>query len=215
MAEWITDPIIITVLLTIAGMAMVLELFSPRIGVPGLIGMAALLLFFYGHLSAGLAGGGTLILFIAGIVLIFLEFFLPGAIAGTLGIAALVGSLFLAGENTFQMAISIIISIFFSTVLFFLLIKVFHKKMVLFNRMVLFDSARKEDGYVSNANRSDLLGREGVALTVLRPSGTAIFNSERIAVVSEGSYIPQDSRILVVKVEGARIVVREMERKSV
>jgi len=213
MAGWITDPITITVLLSIAGMAMVLELFSPRIGLPGLVGMAALILFFYGHFAAGLAGTGTILLFIAGIVLIFLEFFLPGAVAGTAGIAALVGSLFWAGENTFQMAISIIIALFFSIVLFILLIKVFHQKMVLFNRMVLMEAARKEDGYVTNVNRTELLGQEGRALTVLRPSGTGVFNKERITVVTEGSYIPQDCPIKVIKVEGARIVVREVEDK--
>ncbi|MDP4162136.1 MAG: NfeD family protein [Bacillota bacterium] len=213
MVEWITNPIVFTLLLTIAGMAMVLELFSQRVGLPGLIGMSALLLFFYGHFTAGMAGVGTLLLFVSGLLLIFLEFFLPGAVAGTIGVAALVGSLFLAGENTFQMAIAILISIFFSTVLFILLIKMFHKKMVLFNRLVLFESAKKEDGYVSNKNRMDLLGQKGIALTMLRPSGTAMFQNERITVVTEGGFIPRNSPIKVILVEGARIVVRELEKE--
>ena len=75
--------------------------------------------------------------------------------------------------------------------------------------MILFDSARKEDGYVSNVNRTDLLGVEGITLTILRPSGTAIINDERIDVVSEGGFIPKNTKVKVVKVEGARIVVRE------
>lgn len=212
MTEFITDPIVVTVLLCIAGMAMVLELFSPRIGLPGLIGLSALLLFFYGHFMAGLAGFGTLALFIAGIILIFLEFFLPGAVAGTLGIAALVGSLFMAGESTFQIGVSLLISISFSIVLFFLLIKVFHKKMTLFNSMVLFDTARKEDGYVSNENRTDLMGREGFAQTVLRPAGTAIFGNERVDVVTEGSFIAQNAKVRVIEVEGPRVVVREIKK---
>ncbi|WP_059171181.1 nodulation protein NfeD [Bacillus sp. FJAT-27445] len=211
MAEFITDPIVVTILLSIAGMAFVLELFSPRIGLPGLVGLSALLLFFYGHFMAGLAGFGTLALFVVGIVLIFMEFFLPGAVAGTLGIAALVGSLFLAGGNTFQMGVSLLISILFSIVLFILLIKVFHKKMTLFNSMVLFDSARKEDGYVSNENRTDLMGKEGIAQTVLRPSGTAIINNERVDVVTEGSFISQNARVKVIEVEGPRVVVREIK----
>ncbi|OCA91155.1 nodulation efficiency protein NfeD [Bacillus sp. FJAT-27225] len=209
MAEFITDPIVVTILLTIAGMAMVLELFSPRIGLPGLIGLSALLLFFYGHFLAGLAGFGTLALFIAGLILIFLEFFLPGAVAGTLGVAALIGSLFLAGESTLQMGISLVISIFFSIVFFIMLVKVFHKKMALFNSMVLFDTARKEDGYVTNVNRTDLLGSEGTALTVLRPSGTAVINNERVDVVTEGSFIPKGATVKVIEVEGPRVVVRE------
>jgi membrane-bound ClpP family serine protease len=210
MIEFLTDPIVVTLLLTTAGAAIVYELFSSRFGVSGFIGLFALLLFFYGHFQAGLAGFGTIMLFAVGIMLIFLEFFLPGAISGTLGLAALIASLFLAGENPLSMGISIFISICVSIAVLFFMIKVMGKKMVLFNRMILFDTAKKEDGYVSNINRIDLLGKEGMALTVLRPSGTAVFNNERIDVVSEGSFIDQNAKITVIKVEGVRIVVREV-----
>ncbi|WP_155925397.1 NfeD family protein [Bacillus sp. UNC438CL73TsuS30] len=211
MAAFLTDPIVITVLLTIAGVGIVMELFSPKFGIPGFIGVFALLLFFYGHYLAGLAGVGSFVLFVAGIILIFLELFLPGAISGTLGLAALIFSLFLAGGDTLQMGISILIALFFSILMFFIMIKIFGKKLVLFNKMILFDSARKEDGYVSNINRTDLLGMEGTALTILRPAGTAIFNTERVDVVSEGGFIDQHAKIKVIKVEGARIVVREIK----
>ncbi|WML45353.1 NfeD family protein [Neobacillus sp. PS3-40] len=214
MVELIINPIIVTALLTIAGIGIVLELFSPRFGIPGFIGITALLIYFYGHFQAGLAGYGTIALFVTGMVLIFLEFFLPGAIAGTLGVAALIASLFLAGGTGLTIGISLLLSLFLSIVFFFIMVKFFDKRIMLFNKMVLFDSARKEDGYVSNENRVDLLGMEGVALTTLRPAGTAIFNDERIDVVSEGSFIAQHSKVTVIKVEGARIVVREQSSKK-
>ncbi len=210
MVEFLTNPIVVTLLLTIAGTAIVYELFSSKFGISGFIGLFALLLFFYGHFQAGLAGFGTIMLFAVGIMLIFLEFFLPGAISGTLGLAALIASLFIAGENPLNMGISIFIAIGISIAVLFFMIKVLGKKMVLFNRMILFDSAKKEDGYVSNVNRTDLLGKEGIALTVLRPSGTAVFNNERIDVVSEGDFIDQNAKITVIKVEGVRIVVRKV-----
>ena len=140
MIEFLTDPIVVTLLLTIAGAAIVYELFSSRFGISGFIGLFALLLFFYGHFQAGLAGFGTIMLFALGILLIFLEFFLPGAISGTLGLAALIASLFLAGENPLSIGISIFISICISIALLFFMIKVLGKRMVLFNRMILFDS---------------------------------------------------------------------------
>jgi membrane-bound ClpP family serine protease len=211
MIEFLINPIVVTILLSIAGIGIVMELFSPKFGVPGSIGTFALLLFFYGHFQAGFVGFESIILFVIGIILIFLELFLPGAISGALGFIALILSLFLAGEDTMQMGISIFIALFLSIVVFFLMIKVFEKKLVLFNKMVLFDSARKEDGYVSNINRTDLLGLEGIALTILRPAGTVIINSERVDVVSEGGFIYQNARVKVIKVEGARIVVRELK----
>jgi len=211
MIEFLTDPIVVTVLLTIAGVGIVLELFSTKFGIAGFIGLLALILFFYGHFQAGLAGYGTLTLFVAGILLIFLEFFLPGAVAGTLGVAALILSLFIAGEDALQIGVSIFIAIMISIFVFFMMIKIFGRKLVLFNKMVLFDTARKEDGYASNINRTDLLGKVGTALTILRPAGTIIIHNERIDVVSEGDFIEQNAKVKVIKVEGARIVVREVK----
>jgi len=211
MIEFLTNPVVVTILLTIAGVGIVLELFTAKFGIAGLIGILALILFFYGHFQAGLAGFGTLILFAAGILLIFLEFFLPGAIAGTLGFTALLLSLFLAGKDALQMGVSILIAIAVSIFIFFLMIKTFGKKLVLFNKMVLSDSARKEDGYVSNINRTDLLGMEGRALTILRPAGTIVINNERVDAVTEGGFIEKNALVKVVKVEGVRIVVREVQ----
>ncbi|MEH7353201.1 NfeD family protein [Neobacillus drentensis] len=211
MIEFITNPIVVTVLLTIAGVGIVLELFSTKFGIAGFIGVFALIVFFYGHFQAGLAGYGTLTLFVVGILLIFLEFFLPGAVAGTLGVAALILSLFIAGEDAMQIGVSIFIAIMISIFVFFMMIKIFGRKLVLFNKMVLFDTARKEDGYVSNINRTDLLGKVGTALTILRPAGTIIIHNERIDVVSEGDFIEQNTKVKVIKVEGARIVVREVK----
>ncbi|MBO0959452.1 nodulation efficiency protein NfeD [Neobacillus sp. MM2021_6] len=211
MIEFLTDPIVVTILLTIAGVGIVLELFSAKIGIAGFIGVFALILFFYGHFQAGLAGYGTLTLFVAGILLIFLEFFLPGAVAGTLGVAALILSLFLAGEDAMQIGVSIFIAIMISIIVFFMMIKTFGKKLVLFNKMVLSEIARKEDGYVSNINRTDLLGKVGTALTILRPAGTIIIHNERVDAISEGGFIEQNAKVKVIKVEGARIVVREVK----
>ncbi|MEH7303921.1 NfeD family protein [Neobacillus drentensis] len=211
MTEFLTDPIVVTILLSIAGIGIVLELFSSKFGVAGFIGVMALIFFFYGHFQAGLAGYGTLLLFVAGLILLFLELFLPGAVSGTLGAIALILSLFLAGEDAIQIGVSILIAIFLSVLVFFTMVKIFNKKLVLFNKMVLFESAKKEDGYVSNINRTDLLGMEGKALTILRPAGTVIINNERVDVVSEGGFIEQNALVKVIKVEGARIVVRELD----
>jgi len=53
-----------------------------------------------------------------------------------------------------------------------------------------------------------LLGLEGVALTDLRPSGTAQVGEERRTVVAETGTIGRGAAVKVVAVEGYRIVVR-------
>ncbi|MDZ5470939.1 nodulation protein NfeD (plasmid) [Bacillus sp. 31A1R] len=208
LARFITHPVVVPILLSIGSLGLVLELYSPGFGIPGLMGLSALLLFFYGHLVAGLAGYETLILFVLGIGLMVLELFIPGGIAGIIGFISILASLFLATDNIVHMGISILISIGISILASILMVKVFGKKMKFFKKIILTDSTNTESGYVSNKTRTDLIGVEGYTLTALRPSGTILIEDERIDVVSEGSFIEKNTRVKVVKAEGSRIVVR-------
>nr|WP_108669602.1 nodulation protein NfeD [Peribacillus acanthi] len=210
-ARFITHPVVVPILLTIGSLGLVVELYSPGFGLPGFMGLSSLLLFFYGHMVAGLAGYEALLLFAIGIVLIVLELFLPGAIWGVLGVTAVLGSLFLASGNIVHMAISILIAIVVSLMVSIIMVKVFGKKMKFLRRIILTDATKTEQGYVSNQNRLDLIGREGLALTDLRPSGTVLFDEERVDVVTEGSFIKKGSKVKVLKTEGARVVVRILE----
>ncbi|WP_375540544.1 NfeD family protein [Peribacillus simplex] len=210
LARFLTNPIVVPILLTIAGIGIVMELFSPGFGIPGVIGITSLVLFFYGHLVAGITGYESLAMFIIGVILVLVEFFIPGGIIGLLGFTAIVGSLFLATGDPVHMTISLLIAVTVSILVFILLVKVFGKQMKFFRKMILTDATKTEQGYVSNPNRLDLLGVEGKALTDLRPSGTALVKEERVDVVTEGSFISKGSSIIIIKVEGSRVVVREI-----
>nr|WP_313886494.1 nodulation protein NfeD [Bacillus sp. SD088] len=210
LAKLVTNPVVVPILLSIASLGLVLELYTPGFGVAGGMGLTALILFFFGHYIAGLAGYETLILFILGIILIVAEFFLPGGIAGLLGAVAIIGSIIMAGQNTVYMAISVIIALFLAAVAIIIMIKVLGKRMKFFKKLILKDSTNTESGYVSNVNRLDLIGREGIALTDLRPSGTVTVDDERLDVVAEGSYIEANTKVKIIKAEGSRIVVREI-----
>ena len=209
LAKLVTNPVVVPILLSIASLGLVLELYTPGFGVAGGMGLTALVLFFYGHYIAGLAGYETLILFILGIILVVAEFFLPGGIAGLLGAVAIIGSIIMAGQNTVYMAVSVIIALFLAAVAIIIMIKVFGKRMKFFKKLILTDSTNTESGYVSNVNRLDLIGREGIALTDLRPSGTVVIDDERLDVVAEG-YIEAKTKVRIIKAEGSRIVVREV-----
>lgn len=209
-ARFLTHPIVIPILLSIASLGLVVELYSPGFGVPGTMGVTALLLFFYGHLVAGFAGYETLFLFLAGIALIILELFLPGGIVGVIGLICVVVSLFLAAGSFTEMAISILIATAVSTIAVILLTKVLGKRMKFFKKFILTDSTNKESGYVSNETREDLVGQIAVTATALRPSGTIVLGDERIDVVSEGAFIDKDEQVKIVKAEGSRIVVRKV-----
>ncbi|KZN98790.1 NfeD family protein [Pseudobacillus badius] len=210
-ARFVTNPIVVPILLSLASLGLVLELYSPGFGLPGSVGLASLLLFFYGHLVAGLAGYESVLLFIIGAVLVVAELFLPGGIAGILGFSGLAGSILLAGDNVKWMGVSLVIAMAISITAMILMVKVFGKKMKFFKKMILNDATNTESGYVSNVNRSELLGKTGITKTPFRPSGTMMMEKERIDAVSEGGFIAPGKEVVVVKVEGARIVVREID----
>jgi membrane-bound serine protease (ClpP class) len=209
-ARFITHPVVVPILLSIGSLGLVVELYSPGFGIPGFMGLTSLFLFFYGHLVAGLAGMESLILFVLGIILIIAEFFVAGGIMGILGFVSIITSLYIASGNFVHMTISLLTAFAVSITASILLVKVFGKRMNIFKKLILRDSTNTESGYVSNKSRAELLGLEGVAITTLRPSGTAIIGEERLDVVTEGGYITKGQKVKVVKVEGSRIVVREL-----
>ncbi|WP_412059610.1 NfeD family protein [Metabacillus idriensis] len=209
-ARFVTNPIVIPILLSIGSLGLIVELYTPGFGLPGFMGLTSLFLFFYGHYIAGLAGLETVILFIVGLILVFAEIFVPGGIIGFIGFGAILLSFFIATDDIGYMAFSLVVAFLVAISAAIIFVKVFGKRMNIFKKLILRDSANTESGYVSNRNRLELIGKTGIALTSMRPSGTALIDDERIDVVTEGTYIKKDQKVKIVKVEGSRVVVREI-----
>lgn len=214
MARFITNPVVVPILLSVASLGLIVELYSPGFGVPGSMGLTALFLFFYGHTVAGLAGYETLLLFLLGVALIIAEFFVAGGIAGIFGVLAIIGSILLAGTNLAFMAVSVLIAIAVALIGAVVIMKFFGKKLHLLNKIILMDTMDTESGYVSNKNRNELLQKVATTITPLYPSGVAEVDGERIDVVSEGRYIESGKEVVIVAVEGFRIVVREKKEEE-
>ncbi|MGO1059036.1 NfeD family protein [Planococcus sp. FY231025] len=214
LVEFLTHPLIVTLLLTAAALGLMLEFFTPGLGIPGILGLSSLLLYFYGHFAAGYAGIGSIILLIIGLGLLFGEFLIPGGILGVLGITSILVSILLAGSDLVSTAISVFIALIAATAGMVIIVKFFGKRPHLFKRLILTDATDTESGYVSAVNRPELIGQVAVTATALRPSGTIVLGEERIDAVSEGRFIDPKKQVKIIKVEGSRIVVRELEKQE-
>jgi membrane-bound serine protease (ClpP class) len=146
-----------------------------------------------------------IILLILGAVLLFLETLLPGMIAGILGIICLLAAIALGyqdfGAQTGSILVMIVLVGLVSGV--FIWLKFFPESRIA--RKFISQGAVGELG----VEKLELLNGTGVALTQLRPSGTARINGQRVDVVTEGGLIERGAKLKVVAIEGTRIVVRE------
>jgi membrane-bound serine protease (ClpP class) len=73
--------------------------------------------------------------------------------------------------------------------------------------VLLGEATDRETGYISNPDRTELIGATGVAVTDLRPAGAAQFGDERVDVVSDSAFISAGTPVRVVRSEGYRHVV--------
>ncbi len=151
------------------------------------------------------------ILFIAGLLLLIAEMFMPGfGIAGGAGLVLLVIAIIITARSwTDALIMTLILLAMVALVLLVVLRSA--KKGVLRRRLILWSAAKKEQGYSTSDDLSSLVGQTGVSLTVLRPSGFGEFAGRRLDVVAEGSYIEKGIPIRIIRTEGPRIVVEPIQ----
>ncbi len=158
-------------------------------------------------------GIGTLqaIVLILGLVLLIAEMFLPGfGIAGGSGIVLMIIGIILTARTPLEAFIMIVILIALIALLLAIVLRS-AKKGKLSKKLILRSASRREDGFSSTADSTDLVGKEGVAISILRPSGIGEFEGQRLDVVSDGGYIEPCTKIKIVQTEGRRIVVKQID----
>jgi membrane-bound serine protease (ClpP class) len=145
-------------------------------------------------------------LLILGAILLFLETLLPGMIAGLIGCFCLLAAVILGYRDFGYQTGSLVLAVVLGGLLIgtWCWLRFFPDSRV--GRKFISQSSTGELG----GAKPELLNGTGVALTQLRPSGTARINGQRVDVVTEGGLIERGAAVKVVAVEGARIVVREV-----
>ena len=218
LVRFFSHPAVAPFLLSLGFLGLIIEIKTPTLGLAGAAGLLSLSLFFGSHLILGLAGWEDLLVFGAGVLFLAAEvMFIPGfglfGLIGIVGMAAgvymsLLGSLPTAED--FSRAGGVL-----STALLLLLVTAWAllrhlPKSTRLYRTGIFLGTRTDKalGYESARTRPELVDREGVAMTDLRPAGVGLFDDERIDVVSESEWIDQGTPVRIVAAEGYRRVVR-------
>jgi len=221
---WMVNPAISGILIMIIIGGIYFELQSPGIGFPLAAAIIAALLYFTPLYLEGLAENWEVILFMVGIVLLAVEIFvIPGfGVAGVSGIALVMTSLILSLINNvgfdFEMTMPTQIINAFLTVLLatvggffgsiFLAKKFLTTSMM--SSMVLSSVQNRSEGFVGvNSKENELIGMQGIAFTILRPSGKVEIGGDIYDATALTSYIDKGELIEVVKYETAQLFVRK------
>jgi len=205
-----------------------MEFQTPGFGVFGAGALICFLLLYFSHYLVNLAGWEEVLLFVIGIALLLVELLvLPGfGVAGVAGLLAILVSavlLLMAGdwsdlsfENPFS--IEAFFRVLVTTAVAGLAIGSLMRYLPGFgktrvgSRMVLTKGLSREEGYVSHQpSGADWVGRRGMALTDLRPSGKAVFDGRRMNVETEGGYVVKDETVEVIGAKEGRLVVKGVE----
>ncbi|WP_437563116.1 NfeD family protein [Sorangium sp. So ce542] len=217
--RFLTMPAVSSLLLSLGMMGVLLELRTPGFGIPGLVGAACLVLFFWAQWLLALVGWEEIALAAAGVLLLGLEVFvIPGfGIAGVLGAIALLAglSMSLVGAGvTLERALEAVAQVALSIALALagaLVALRFLPRLPFGRRLVLATSVGADVAAGPGAPGSrPLPGERGVAASTLRPAGIARIGGARVDVVSEAEYIAAGEAIEVIRVEGNRVVVRRL-----
>jgi membrane-bound serine protease (ClpP class) len=147
-----------------------------------------------------------IVLSFVGFLLLAVEVFVPGLILGCLGGLCLVAAAGMA-FSAYGIWVGTVVTVGLAilTGSGFILWMFAFPHTPIGRRIMLKTSLPAGEGNVLER----LLGKEGAALTALRPAGTAVIDGRKVDVVSEGEFISPGDPVVVVRDEGLRVLVRK------
>lgn len=224
LAFWLTT---LAPLLLLGGIVCAyIEIKTPGFGIAGTASAICFALFFAGHYLAGLAGWEVVALFAVGAALVLGELLvhpgtvIPGVVGAMLVFGALLWAmidrypsepLFPTTAMLLRPVINLLLAGALGAVVIALLAK-FLPQTPLYHWLVL-GSANPAGPSFSAANVGSpakiTVGCEGVATSILRPTGNAQFGEVFVDVVTRGEFVESSAALRVLAVEGSRIVVEK------
>lgn len=225
LAFWITT---LAPLLLLGGIVgAYIEIKTAGFGLAGALSAICFVLFFAGHYVAGLAGWEIFVMFTLGIALVLSELLVhPGTIVpGLLGVLLASGAIVWAMVDrypsqpltpTSDMLIWPLTNFLIASLLGVLVIAILAKYLPqssLFDIIALGTAEPIGPAFsrVTVASPAKVAtGAEGVAKSILRPSGNAQFGNLVVDVITRGEFIEPDAPVRVLAVEGSRIVVEKV-----
>lgn len=224
----LTHPILSGLLLSLGMVGLFIELRAPGWGLPGTLGVIALVLFFGAQHLVGLAQVEDVLLIGIGVGLLLVEaFVLPGfGVAGVTGIICLLLGMYLAlvdapipryswdFEQLNTAGITFGTGMLGTMVLFGIALR--YLPRTTFGRSFMLATELGTDiGYTGvKMEAMPDIGARGTAYTVLRPSGRVRIGDRLVDAQTDGGFIEQGTAVQVIQILGNAVVVEAVAAEA-
>lgn len=152
----------------------------------------------------------SIVMLLVGFVLVVIEMYVPGfGVPGIAGTLLLIGGVYFAHPSPLGALIMVLVIVALLCIALSICLHSAASGRLAKSRFVLHDVATHAET-VETSDLAYFVGRKGVTRTVLRPAGMGEFDGVKLNVVSDGEYIAAGANVVVDRVEGNRIVVREI-----
>jgi membrane-bound serine protease (ClpP class) len=213
----------ILILLIIGGIYF--ELQTPGIGLPLAIAVSAALLYFIPYYLNGLAENWEILVFVIGIILLAVEFFVvPGfGVFGVAGIVLTLGSLVLGmlpneafdfewvpTTQLLEALLTVVLAALAAIgMVFWLTPKV--NEWGAFKHLALATTHDRSQGFTASVYPENIIGKIGTVHSRLRPSGKIELEGEIYDAYSRGEFLEKGEVIEVISTEGTSLRVKKWE----
>lgn len=154
----------------------------------------------------------TFLLLAIGLTLVFLEFFIPGAVLGILGSILIVGSVVAFALATTALWAVILFAVGVTILIVFLIRFALARIKKRGNKGIYLNG--DQEGYAAVEYPKDQIGKIGQALSDLKPSGHVLVDGQKWQATSTGAYIVKGSEVQVIGGEGAHLIVKQHQKTN-
>jgi membrane-bound serine protease (ClpP class) len=235
LGSWIN--MISPLLIIIGVVGLYIEFKTPGFGAPGIIGIAAFAIYFVGGYIAGFSGFEWMLVFFVGVILLALEFFLfPGTVAlGVTGALLMVLAIVMAlvdlypgvpsvpggptpswprfagpTRESIEHSLQTLLLALAGIVVGLWLVSKWLPKTSMYSALVSRSASGAATTAAFAAQETAWLGKTGVTISALRPSGKAQFGETILDVISQGEMIGVGTAVKVVGFSAGAAVVEEV-----
>lgn len=155
----------------------------------------------------------ALVLFGLGLLFIYLEFFLPGAILGTIGAIFLLISIVLFAIATESAVLSILyaVGVILSVVL---LIKYTLRRIPKTASKYSIYLKGDQEGYIASTYDKTAIGKTGIVLSDLKPGGYITIEGKKHQAISQSGYISHGEKVEVIGGTEESLIVKTKKEMS-